>query len=194
MDFKFNNLFSKHNIKKIIDANLFLIILIELVLIIYMLSLLNIIPNSTYLVSYLEHLYHDYGLLILFIITLIEGFLFFGLYFYGTAVIILAVIFVDGDIFEIMKIILTVGSALSIMAVINFIIGKKYSSKYLKTFKFKHKKLILLYFLHPTSIAYYCIYLGQNNYSYYSLILVFFGIFLSGIFYSIVITLFASLF
>lgn len=182
----------KLNIKELIKKNLLLFIFLDLILILYFLSLLDIIPYSSEIVTYLKNLYDNYGLIILFIISLIEGFLFFGLYFNGSAIIILAVALTNGNLIEIIKIILTVGTGLSLMNIVNFTIGK-YSTRTSQK-EIKKKPYIFLYFIHPSFIAYYVINLAQNNKSYFSLIPVFLGTYLSGICYSIIITALVLLF
>lgn len=160
-----------------------------------LLTKLGYLPEDTYLVRQMHTLHESYGLLALFISSLIEGFLFVGLYYIGTAFIILAVVVADGHLPSILAIIVTVWSALTIMSVVNFTIGKygwlRMNTPPLLTGYLARYLSVTLY-LHPTLIAYQAYTRGQTGQSYRTLIPLSAGIFLAGVFYSVIITLIAS--
>lgn len=162
----------------------------------FLLSKLGFLAEDSYLVRTIKHLHTSYGLLALFISSLIEGFLFIGLYYIGTAFIILAVVAADGDVPTIFQIIVVVWAALTIMSVVNFTIGRhgwlSMKTPPLPTGYLRRYIEVILY-LHPTLIAYQAYTRGQNGYSYHSLIPVSAGTFLAGVFYSVLITLVTSL-
>lgn len=161
-------------VKKVLVSFSGPLILVSSVCVLYLLSKTHVIPEPEILLDMISDYYEKYGLITIFVSTLVEGFMFFGLYYTGSIFIALTVLL-----------------ALSIMSVVNFTIGRT-SLMYMKSpsQKLKHIKYYdIWYFVHPTAIAYLSYRLGMSGRSYTALFAVSAGIFASGVFYATVISL-----
>lgn len=172
------------------------LLLVSAVVLLFVLAGFGILPDRDELTANLTTLYDTYGLLALFLSTLLEGFLFVGMYYIGSALIIAAVLLAQGDVATLFQIVVTVWSALTIVSVVNFTIGRhghlSMKTPALPTGRLARWTSVLLY-MHPTLIAYQAYTRGQDGRSYWSLIPLSAGVFLAGVFFATVITLVAQL-
>ncbi|NQZ85501.1 MAG: hypothetical protein HRU03_07315 [Nanoarchaeales archaeon] len=175
---------------KFLKQNVIIISILIIGIISYFLNSFGIINFSSDVVDLVNNYYVKYGLIVLFLSTLIEGFLFFGIYYIGSILVISSVVIANGDIFTILRIVLVVGTALCINVVLNYYIGVHMSSKKRDSLfnKIKPKSYKFFYFLHPTGIAYLSYSLGFEKKNVKVLFPVCLGVFLSGTIYSIIIT------
>ncbi len=137
----------------------------------------NLIPSPNEIMNLLERLYESYGLMALFIASLLEGIVYLGLYFAGSTIIGLIVIFSDGTLITFLNISLIVALALTITSVINYVFGRHIISRPLretKEIKKKRKmsKGLILSSLHPNALAFYFFNLGIKKESPYKIIFV----------------------
>lgn len=167
-----------------------MIFYLTLLLLIY----LNIIPSFPQIYSFLEQLYFDFGLIGLFIASFLEGIAFIGLYFPGSLIIVLAVIFSTGTLIELITIAVVVSFALTVSSIINYIFGRyNVLNKFLKPKinsqkKQKlYKKGFFLSFLHPNALGFYFYTLGAQRKSIREIILVPFIMFVYGFILAVLI-------
>ncbi len=85
----------------------------------------GVIPGINDMIAFLESLYLRFGLFGLFISALLEGIAYFGLYFPGSVVVILAVVLSDGSLGTFLGISGTVSLALTISACISYFLGSR---------------------------------------------------------------------
>lgn len=90
---------------------------------------LGYIPGPTNILTMLENLYLVYGLAGLFIASFLEGIVYFGLYFPGSFVVILAVILSNGTFLSLLHISLIVAGALTLTSMINYTLGRRILSE-----------------------------------------------------------------
>ena len=124
-------------------------------------DMFGVIPGIKDMIAFLQSLYDQFGLFGLFISSLLEGVAYFGLYFPGSVVVLLAVALSDGTLGAFISISATVACALTISSLISYRLGSiqfiqkrlKVSSNYDKDslfwFVFNHwhpNGLGLLYF------------------------------------------------
>lgn len=86
-------------------------------------NLLNL-PKGDELISIIKEYFNKYGILVVFISALIEGFLFIGQYFPGGTIVFLGVISTGNDIHRALGVVLTVSLAFFIAYTLNFLVGK----------------------------------------------------------------------
>lgn len=137
----------------------------------------NLIPSPLEIINFLENLYESYGLITLSIASLLEGIVYIGLYFLGSTIIIIAVLFSDGTLITFLNISLIVALSLTIASVINYALGRHIISRPLretKEIKKKRKmsKGLILSCLHPNALAFYFFNLGIKKESPYTIIFV----------------------
>lgn len=118
------------------------------------------IPAPGDVLEFLKSLFESYGLLGLFIAVFLEGIVYLGLYFPGSFVIALAVIFSDGTFKSFFIISMIVALALTITSVINYFLGRKLSINYHEEKGDIIKKRIfskglIISMLHPNTLAFY---------------------------------------
>lgn len=167
-----------------------MIFYLTLLLLIY----LNIIPSFSQIYFFLEQLYLDFDLIGLFIASFLEGIAFIGLYFPGSLIIILAVLFSTGTIIEFITIAFVVSFALTLSSILNYIFGRynilntflkpKISSIEQKT---HFKKGFFLSFLHPNALGFYFYTLGAQRKSIREIVLVPFVMFAYGFILAVLI-------
>ena len=120
---------------------------------------LKFIPPPTQIVIFLENLYTDYGFIGLAIASFLEGIVYLGLYFPGSFIVALAVIFSDGSFFTLLTISLVVALVLTITSIINYFLGRHVVFRRTnEEFFGKHKntgKGLFLSMIHPNSLAFY---------------------------------------
>jgi len=137
----------------------------------------NLIPSPIEIINFLENLYESYGLMALFIASLLEGLVYIGLYFAGSSMIAIIVIASDGTLITLLSISLIVALSLTITSVINYVLGRHIISRPLretKEIKKKRKmsKGLILSCLHPNALAFYFFNLGIKKESPYKVIFV----------------------
>jgi len=137
----------------------------------------NLIPSPLEIINFLESLYNSYGLVALFIASLLEGLVYVGLYFAGSTIIGFIVIFSDGSFITLLIISLIVALSLTITSVINYVFGRHIISRPLKETgeikkKRKMSKGLILSSLHPNALAFYFFNLGLKKESPYKIIFV----------------------
>ena len=164
-------------------------------IIMFCLWTLGYIPNPTNIFLILESLYQSYGLIGLFIASFLEGIVYFGLYFPGSFIVALAVIFSNGTFTSLFLISLIVAIALTITSIINYALGRKITSNKLNreiTLETKSlfSKGLLASMLHPNALAFYFFNSGIKKKNFLKilfvpLIMIPYGLILGYIFYSI---------
>jgi membrane protein YqaA with SNARE-associated domain len=120
----------------------------------------GLIPSPTEIIGMLEELYRSYGLPGLFAASFLEGIVYLGLYFPGSFVVALAVVLSDGSFISLISISLVVAAALTLTALINYILGRNMgrgiSPENARTAKRKRlSKGFLLACVHPNALAFY---------------------------------------
>lgn len=180
---------SKYSIRLPISALIFYIFLLSLMF-------FGVIPPLPQIYEMLVGLYEKYGLYGLFIGSLLEGLVYFGLYFPGSLVVAFAVFLSDGSFTSLAIISLTVAIALTISMTINYYSGKnKTLNKFLKPKEVKKeekkavKKGFFLSFIHPNTLGYYFYTLGARKDSikklvYVPIIMFFYGLALAYLLYA----------
>ena len=125
---------------------------------------IGIILSPEGIVTLLENLYENYGLMGLFISAFLEGIVYLGLYFPGSFIIALSVILSDGKISSFFVISLVVTLALILTSIINYILGRYIVSKNKKEEGVSKKKLspkgLWWSMLHPNLLAFYFFHAG----------------------------------
>ena len=180
----------KKSFKNFIKNNISFFILLGSLLFFYiMINILiyfGIIPDKSFLVGEIKEIYSNYGSLIIFFSTLFEGFLFFGLYYPGSALLIFIIFTATYTLQDVLLLTFLVISALSINSFFHYFIG--YKSTYLKNLMnkkrdIKKKKIEdFLFFLHPTILAYKCFSLGVERRSIRELLFILFIVYWYGFF------------
>ncbi len=137
---------------------------------------LNLIPSSGEIIGFLGGLYEGYGLIGLFIAAFLEGLVYFGLYFAGSLIILVIVLFSDGKFLNLLNISLIVALALTITSIINYTLGRHIISKPKETKQIKKKRTnakgLFLSALHPNALAFYFFNLGLKKKEFWQIILV----------------------
>lgn len=182
----------KFSISLILHIGFLLVLLLIVGIIFYLVGDFSREEVSNYLIE------NNFSLFLLFILSLIEGFLFFGIYFIGGVAMFLYV-GVATSIFQIIKIILIIWFALIIDCFLNYFVGLLYSKrkkslhKSLKHFQFDEKKLkefnkhLIWFCFHTTSIAFLCFYYGYKRKSILNLIPIIGIVLLVLVFYATII-------
>jgi len=146
----------------------------------FVLWTLSIIPPPTDIFLFLESLYQNYGLTGLFIASLLEGIVYFGLYFPGSFIVAIAVFLSDGTFKSLILISIVVAIALTITSSINYLLGKYIITKrgereeILEEYK-EHKVISKGFFLsiiHPNSLAFYFFNSGIKKQNYLRILFV----------------------
>ncbi len=155
----------------------------------------NLIPSPPEIITFLGNLYESYGLIALFVASFLEGLVYVGLYFIGSTIIVVTVVFSDGTLITLLNISLIVALALTITSVINYALGRHIISRPLReTKKIKKKrkmsKGLILSCLHPNALAFYFFNLGIKKESPYRimfvpLIMIPYGFLLAYLFYQL---------
>ncbi len=137
----------------------------------------EIIPTPKNVLVFLENLYQKYGFIGLFLASFLEGVVYLGLYFPGSFIIALVVIFSDGKLCTLLQISITVSVSLTVTSVINYYIGKL--SSVLRKSGIKNdiyrkflSKNFFFSMLHPTVLAFYFFSIGKKRYGIKNIILV----------------------
>jgi hypothetical protein len=162
---------------------------------VYVLWQLAIIPSPTEILSLLESWYQSYGLFGLFIAVFLEGIAYLGLYFPGSFIVALAVIFSDGSFISLISISLVVALALTITSIINYYFGGSvWASKLSKEIVVSEKKIfskgLFASMIHPNTLAFYFFYSGMKKHNFKKilfvpLVMIPYGLALGYLFYSI---------
>ena len=118
------------------------------------------IPSPNNILLFLENLYQSDGLTGLFIASFLEGIVYFGLYFPGSFIVVLAVILSDGTFKSLLCISIVVAIALTITSLINYTLGRKILANRLNKELLLEKKPVfpkglLASMLHPNVLAFY---------------------------------------
>ncbi len=136
----------------------------------------GLIPSSGEVINFLESLYKSYGLIGLFIATFLEGLVYVGLYFAGSFIVLVIVLFSDGKFLSLLNISLIVALALTITSIINYVFGRHLFSKPKETKKIEKKrkntKGLFLSALHPNALAFYFFNLGLKKKEFWQISLV----------------------
>lgn len=186
----------KISLSLVLHMLFFLILLMLAGLVFYITGDLSKEEVSSFLIE------NNFSLILLFLFSLLEGFLFFGIYFIGGVAMFLYVSFAT-SIFQIIKIILIIWCALIIDCFLNYFIGLFYSNKNFKILRFnkikhftfdetnleKFNKHSIWFCFHTTTIAFLCFYYGYKRKSVFSLLPVIFIVLGVLIFYATLIYL-----
>src|SRR3990167_1803334 len=113
----------------------------------------------------LENLYNKYGLISLFVATILEGIVYLGLYFSGSSIMVLIILFSPQNFISLLSISLVITFALIVVSIINYVLGRhvlyrkgKESTEVIRDKKFS--KGLLLSSVHPNFLAFYFFNLG----------------------------------
>ena len=158
------DLFQKGSTRVILHSSVFLMLLLIAVLVFVYMSSFSKEQITEVLFGY------SFSLWVLFMFSLVEGFLFLGLYSIGGVVMFLYVVFAQ-SVEQVIVIILVIWMALSITCFLNYGIGRMYcgSKKLPKYFDFDEQRLksfnfkSMLFCFHTTTIAFLCFYLGYRK-------------------------------
>jgi len=120
----------------------------------------GIIPSPNNILQFLESLYGSYGLIGLFIASLLEGIVYLGLYFPGSLIVTLAVILSDGSFLSLLSISLVVATALTVSAFVSYLLGRRIiKNKIAKTLLTKRSskefRWFVLAMIHPNTLGFY---------------------------------------
>ncbi|MDP2946683.1 MAG: hypothetical protein Q8N88_01075 [Nanoarchaeota archaeon] len=135
----------------------------------------NLIPSPANILIILENLYNSYGLTGLFIASFLEGIVYLGLYFPGSFIVALAVIFSDGTFLSLISISITVAIALTITSLINYFFGTRIKNNIVAEKEIKKKiisKGLFVSMLHPNILAFYFFNSGIKRKNFLKIILV----------------------
>ncbi len=127
---------------------------------------IGILPPPPEIINFLEKLYENYGLISLFIASILEGIVYLGLYFSGSFIIVLIVLFSDGKFTSLLSISLIVTFALTLTSLINYVLGRHIISKPIKESKEIEKRIskgLILSAIHPNFLAFYFFNLGLKK-------------------------------
>jgi len=151
----------------------------------------NLIPPPSEVVSFLENLYNNYGLIGLSIATFLEGIVYLGLYFPGSFIILLSVILSDGTLISLFNISFVVALTLTVTSIINYWLGRyfvfKNPDKFDPLFSKKNIRGLLYSSIHPNLLAFYFFNEGINKKSPKKLIYVPFLMLFVGLCYSFLV-------
>lgn len=143
-------------------------------IIVFLLWNVGVLPHPLEIVRVLEGIYEQYGIVGLFISTLLEGIAYVGLYFPGTTIILVSAILCKGNFLAIIKIALAITLALSLISIFNYWFGKifllKKSMRNLNPNGFE--KNILFSILHPNLLSFYFFYRGFSKKNFWKVIYV----------------------
>ena len=133
----------------------------------------KVIPSPTELILFLEQIYDKFGLMGLFIVSVIEGLAYIGLYFPGCSIIALFFIFSKGNLLSSFLMILIVTFALTISSIINYWMGRlffrnKNQKEAIQASK-KVEKSIFFSVIHPDLLAFYFFYRGIKKKSFWKI-------------------------
>ncbi len=126
---------------------------------VYVLWQLSIIPSPTGIIVFLESLYNNYGLLGLFISSLLEGLVYVGLYFPGSFILALAVLVSDGSPASLFALAAVATAATTSTIVINYCAGRYLIIRKqppLPNYEKPLAKQLSLAIVHPNILAFYC--------------------------------------
>ena len=115
------------------------------VVIIVILGYFEIIPPSQEILDLLRLVYQKFGLIGVFIASFLEGIVYLGLYFPGSMIIVMSLLFSGGAKTEFLKIGLIVGLAFTITSILNYFLGAPFHIKN------NLKKQIQKFFFFPCS-------------------------------------------
>ena len=137
----------------------------------------GIIPGPSEIFLFLENIYLSYGLMGLFIASFLEGIVYFGLYFPGSFIVALAVIFSDGTFSSLLLISIVVAIALTATSAINYLLGRRIPRNNENKELFQENKRwisggILASALHPNALAFYFFNSGIKKRSLWRVLLV----------------------
>jgi membrane protein YqaA with SNARE-associated domain len=149
----------------------------------------KIIPPPVEIISFLENLYNNYGLIGLSIATFLEGIVYLGLYFPGSFIILLSVILSDGNFISFLKISIVVSLTLTLTSIINYWLGRHIR---IKSFdeelpSSKNTKGLVLSSIHPNLLAFYFFDQGLEKKSFFKILYVPFVMLVIGLLYSYLI-------
>lgn len=166
-------------------------------LIIYLLFLIlgniGLIPSTQEIITYLESLYTSYGLVGLSIATFFEGIVYIGLYFPGSTIIILAILFSENNLKSIFLITLTVAIVWTITSILNYLLGILMSKKKIPEIEKKNiSKGFLFSFLHQNALAFYFFNEGIRRKNPWKLLITFPIMFIWGFFLVSLLSLFKN--
>jgi membrane-associated protein len=119
------------------------------------------IPEPAEMLNVLEGFYQRYQLTGLFVITFLEGLVYFGLYFPGSFIIGLAVVFSNGTPLELIMLSLTTSAALSAVSALNYFLGRILKNRS-KNREFNFKTFLAAH-IHPNTLAFYYFALGVDK-------------------------------
>ena len=115
-----NSIFSKVNSIKLPWFPISVIIFFSIITIG---DMFGVIPGISDMIAFLQSLYERFGLFGLFVSALLEGVAYFGLYFPGSVVVLLAVALSDGSFASFAAISATVAIALTISSFVSYKLG-----------------------------------------------------------------------
>ena len=135
----------------------------------YFLWNVGVIPRPTVVLTFLENLYSNFGLVGLVIATFLEGVVYLGLYFPGSTIIAVSVFLSDGSFITLLTISIVVAATLTVTSIINYWLGRYFMfrkpSKLLKQSK-KATKGLFASMLHPNLLAFYFFNAGLKKHNF----------------------------
>ena len=156
----------------------------------------NTIPTPIEIMAILEKLYHQFGLLGLLFVSLIEGLAYIGLYFPGNSIIALFFIFSDGKFLSVFLMILIVTFALTLSSIINYWMGRLFFTNKAQNDLFKKtkkiEKSIFFSVLHPDLLAFYFFYRGTKKKDFWKILYVPLALIPYGFVFAFAISIFSS--
>lgn len=125
------------------------------IILIYGLIYLDLIPTQLEIITILKSIYNEHGPMILFVSVFLESIVYLGLYFPGSFIAFLIVMFSNGSFFEFFIIFVLSLLALFFGNVVNYSLGLFMSQKQNLKYRKTTKKHFLVYILHPNLIAFH---------------------------------------
>ena len=115
--------------KKLLLKKIFKVILVPFSFLVVYLTLIALcetfgFPPQEELIEIIKKFFDDYGLIVVFVGALIEGFLLLGQYFPGGFIIFLGVITAGNDIPRVIRVVATVSLSFAIAYFLNYLVGK----------------------------------------------------------------------
>jgi len=129
----------------------------------------NFIMSPEKIMEIIEVFHSKYGLIGIFISTLLEGIAYLGLYFPGGSIVTLFFIFSDGKLSTLIIMILILTLALTLSAIVNYCLGRFFYKKgnIKRNQSKKLDKSLFFTALHPDILAFYFFYRGLSKKSFY---------------------------
>ncbi|MGK0209110.1 MAG: membrane-associated protein [Patescibacteria group bacterium] len=128
---------------------------------------ISLVPSIPEMFLFMNYLFNSFGYFGLFVASFLEGIVYMGLYFPGSFVVLLAVLFSDGSFISFIKISVVVAIALTLTSCINYGLGRLVrlihpTKKNSPQLQHGNSGLVLSIF-HPAVLAFYFFYAGMRE-------------------------------